>query len=387
MKLEQVRVLDLTQFLPGPTVTQMMADHGAEVIKIETINGGEPTREIGQRRDGRTVYFDCTQRGKRSITLNLKASAAQDAFMRLAATADVVIESYRPGVAKRLGVDYDAVKAVKPDIIYASISAFGQTGPMREDPAHDLAVQAYCGLLSCNVDAQGAPVIPAMPAADMLVAAQTLSGIAMALFRRERNGEGDYLDMAMADAVLTSMPNSMGAAFAEKRAPTPEHERIWGGAAMYRIYATSDDKHIVLGGSEIKFATNLLNHFERADLIELCKLPPGPGQLPVVRFFEETFSTKTQAQWISELEHLDICFAPVNDLRTGLDLPQTRHRNMVVEDANGHEHLGIAVTYAIEPGNINFHAPGLGEDTEAVLGDLGYDANALNELRGEGAIG
>lgn len=386
MKLHGVRVLDLSQFLPGPTVTQMMADHGADVIKIESVGVGEPTREIGQRRNGRTVYFDCTQRGKRSITLNLKDERARGVFMDLARTADVVVESFRPGVAKRLGVDYASVCAVKPDIVYASISAFGQSGPLQQNPAHDLAVEAFSGLLSCNVDRAGDPVIPAMPSADMLVAALTLGGIAMALYRRAETGEGDYLDMAMMDAILGSMPNSMGAAFAEQRPPTPEHERIWGGAAMYRIYRTSDDKHIALGGSEIKFATNLLRHLGREDLLDRCKQPPGPEQFPVIEFFDAVFATKTQAQWVAELGSLDICFAPVNDLRTGLDLPQTRHRDMVVTDSDGREHLGIPVKYANEPGQVNFQSPDLGADTDALLQELGIGAEELSVMRAEGAI-
>ena len=388
MKFDGIRVLDLTQFLPGPTVTLMMADHGADVIKIESVQAGEPTRTIGQRRPGQdqTVYFQNTQRGKRSLTLNLKDDSAKQIFTRLAATADVVIESFRPGVAKRLGVDYEAVRAVKPDIVYASISAFGQTGPMNQDPAHDLAVQAYCGLLSCNADANGEPVIPAMPAADMLVAAQTLAGISMALFRRASTGEGDYLDMSMMDAVLSSMPNSMGAAFGEQRAPTLNHERIWGGAALYKIYATSDGKHIALGGSEIKFATNLLNHLGRPDLIERCKAPPGPEQFPVMEFLETTFKTKTQAEWVSELADVDLCFAPVNDLRTGLNLPQNSHRNMVIHDEQGHEHLGVAIQFQSEPGTVNFSAPDLGEHNQTILAELGYTADEVANLRSNGTI-
>ncbi len=386
MKLDGVKVLDLSQFLPGPTVTQMMSDHGAEVIKIESVGVGEPTRDIGQRRDGRSVYFDCTQRGKKSITLNLKSSDGQSAFLRLAASADVVIESFRPGVAKRLGVDYSSIKAVKNDIIYASISAFGQSGPMEQNPAHDLAVEAFCGLLSCNVDAEDRPVIPAMPSADMLVAAQTLAGIAMALFRRMETGEGDYLDMAMMDAVLSSMPNSMGAVFADKRSPTIKDERIWGGAAMYRIYETSDLKHIVLGGSEMKFAINLLSHLGRKDLIDLCREPPGPKQLPVVDFFKQIFREKTQAQWVEELGSLDICFAPVNDLRAALNLPQTRHREMVVLDAAQREHLGISIKFENEPGSIRFESPELGEHTENVLKTVGYNKEDLKRLLNSGSI-
>jgi crotonobetainyl-CoA:carnitine CoA-transferase CaiB-like acyl-CoA transferase len=225
-----------------------------------------------------------------------------------------------------------------------------------------------------------------MPAADMLVAALTLGGIAMALFRRSQTGQGDYLDMAMMDALFASMPNSMGAVFADKRPPVPQHERIWGGAAMYRIYETADGKHIVLGGSEIKFARNLLEHFGRLDLLELLEAPPGPEQFPVIEYFESVFRTKTQAQWVEELGSLDLCFAPVNDLRTGLDLPQTRHREMVVEDAAGREHLGIPVQFRNEPGVIDFRAPDLGEHTDELLQEIGIDAATVEVWRAEGVV-
>jgi crotonobetainyl-CoA:carnitine CoA-transferase CaiB-like acyl-CoA transferase len=214
VKLDNVRVVDLSLFLPGPTVTQMMSDHGAEVIKIESLDEGEPNRHIGQRRDGETVYFTNTHRGKKSLALNLKARQGYEVFMKLVARSDVVVESFRPGVVKRLGVDYDAVRRMRPDIVYASISAFGQDGPLVARPAHDLAVEAMCGLLSNNVDNSGQPTLPAMPSGDMLAATITLSGILMALFRRERTGEGDYLDVAMMDSIFACMPNSMGAAFA-----------------------------------------------------------------------------------------------------------------------------------------------------------------------------
>ncbi len=155
---------------------------------------------------------------------------------------------------------------------------------------------------------------------------------------------------------------------------------------MYRIYETADAKHIVLGGSEIKFATNLLNHLGRPDLLDRLKQPPGPEQFPVIEFFDQTFRTKTQSEWVEELGALDICFAPVNDLRTGLDLPQTRHREMVVEGPDGKEHLGVAVKFANEPGTINFHAPELGEHTNEVLADAGVDTETLEAWRSDGVI-
>jgi crotonobetainyl-CoA:carnitine CoA-transferase CaiB-like acyl-CoA transferase len=386
MKLDGITCLDLSLFLPGPTVTQIMADHGARIIKIESLAEGEPNRRIGQTREGESVYFACTHRGKESLTLNLKDPAGLDIFMTLVRQADVVIESFRPGVVKRLGVDYESVRAVKPNIVYASISAYGQSGPLVADPAHDLAVEAMCGLLSNNVDGADKPVIPGMPSGDMLAATLTLSGILMALLRRRDTGEGDYLDVAMMDSILACMPNSMGAVFADKQPPVPKDERIWGGNALYRIYETSDGEHIALGGSEIKFARNLLTKLDRVDLIPLCELPPGPGQLPVVEFLTRTFSQRTKSEWIEFCDGLDVCFAPVNDLRTGLDLPQTRHREMCVEDEDGREHLGTPLKFAAEPAELNFRAPDHGEQTDRILAEIGFTEETIATLREGGTV-
>ena len=386
MKLEGITCLDLSLFLPGPTVTQIMADHGARVIKIESLDTGEPNRHIGQTRDGESVYFTCTHRGKESLGLNLKDPRGLEIFMMLARQADVVVESFRPGVVKRLGVDYAAVRAVKPDIVYAAISAYGQSGPLVADPAHDLAVEAMCGLLSNNVDGNNHPVMPAMPSGDMLAATLTLCGILMALLRRKDTGQGDYLDVAMMDSILACMPNSMGAAFAEKQPPVPKNERIWGGNALYRIYETSDGGHIALGGSEIKFARNLLTALERPDLISLCEHPPGPDQLPVVAFLEQTFASRTRAEWEVFFDGLDVCFAPVNDLRTGLDLPQTVHREMCLTDADGREHLGTPLKFSAEPATLDLKAPGHGEQTRAILAEIGYDQRQIETLQAQGVV-
>ncbi len=386
MKLDGITCLDLSLFLPGPTVSQIMSDHGARVIKIESLGEGEPNRHIGQRRGDESVYFSCTHRGKESLTLNLKAAEGLEIFLQLAAKADVVIESFRPGVVQRLGVDYDSVRKVKPDIVYASISAYGQSGPLVEDPAHDLAVEAMCGLLSNNVDAADRPVMPGMPSGDMLAATLTLSGILMALLRRAQTGKGDYVDVAMMDAIFACMPNSMGAVFADGVAPEPKNERIWGGNAFYRIYETADGGHVALGGSELKFASNALNALGRPDLIDLCRLPPGEGQHPVVAFLEETFASRSKAEWVEFFSGLDVCFAPVNDLRTGLDLPQTRHREMCVEDEDGKEHLGTPLKFSAEPAQISYRAPGHGEHSAAILRSLGYDDAAVARLKAQSII-
>ena len=384
MKLEGIKVVDLSLFLPGPAMTQAMADHGANVIKVEPLPGGEPCREIGARRDGTTVWFANTHRGKKSLTLNLKTPDGVEALLRLAQTADLFVEAFRPGVVDRLGVGYRAVAARNPRIVYASISAYGQSGPYAGKPAHDLAAEAMSGVLSVNVGWDDRPWNPGLQAADMLASNIALAGVLMALLRRERTGRGDYLDVALMDALIASMPNNYGPPMAEKRQPVPKDERSWGGNAMFRVYETEDGRFVTLGGSEIKFASNLLTALGRPDLVELCRLPPGPGQQPVCDCLEATFKTRTQAEWIAWMADKDVAFAPVKTLREGLDDPQVRHRAMVVEDERSWEHIGLPIKYEDEPGRIDFDLPALGEHSEEILRGLGYRDAELAAMKAKG---
>jgi crotonobetainyl-CoA:carnitine CoA-transferase CaiB-like acyl-CoA transferase len=383
MKLESIRVVDLSLFLPGPAMTQAMADHGAEVIKVEP-PGGEPTREIGPKRAGVSLYFANTHRGKRSLVLNLKTAEGVEALLRLAGTADVLVESFRPGVAERLGLGYPAISSRHPGIVYVSISAYGQTGPYRDRPAHDLAVEAMAGVLSVNLGWDDRPWNPAVAAADMLAANMALAGVLMALLRRERTGRGDYLDLAMMDALIASMPNNYGAAMAERRQPVAKEERSWGGNALYRVYETRDGRFVALGGAELKFATNLLEPLGRPDLIELCSLPPGPGQQPVCDFLEQIFRTRTRDEWVAWMADKEVAFAPLKTLREGLDDPQVRQRRMVLEDARGFEHIGLPIKFQDEPGRVDFTLPELGRESEAILRSLGYTAAELEAMKVKG---
>jgi crotonobetainyl-CoA:carnitine CoA-transferase CaiB-like acyl-CoA transferase len=384
MKLEGIKVLDLSMFLPGPLLTQMMADHGAEVIKVETVDEGEPNREIGLKRDGVSVFFANTHRGKKSLTLNLKSSEGLQIFMQLAREADVIIEAFRPGVAKRLGVDYESVIKHSPSIVYASISAFGQTGPYVTKPAHDPATQAYSGIMSVNLGQDDKPWLSGVASADMLSSMIALSGVMMALYKRTSTGDGDFIDVAMMDSLLACVPNNLGPPMAEKRAPIPKEERSWGGNAMLRLYATKDAKWIVLAGAERKFANNLLTRLERPDLIEMCCGPAGKSQLAAVEFFNTTFKSKTQDEWVAWFEGMDVCFAPIRNLREGLDDPQVRAREMVLEDEHGWEHIGIPIKFKREPGQVNFKLPGHGEHAEEILLSLGYDAAAITAFKAQG---
>jgi len=387
MKLEGVRVLDLSLFLPGPLLTQMMADHGADVIKLEPINGGEPNRAIGPARDGVSVYFANTHRGKRSIQLNLKSDAGRELALKIASEVDVVIEAFRPGVVDRLGLGFDSVRALNPNVVYASISAFGQTGPYVKKPAHDLATEAYAGILSANLGFDNKPAIPAVQAADMFSSLTGLSAILMALLRRKDTGEGDYIDLAMMDSLVACIPNNLGSVFADKKPPVVKEGRTWGGYAMYNIYETSDAKYIVVGASELHFAEAVLRKLGRLDLLPFFEPHPGRSQEPAIKFLRETFVTQDQQYWINWFADVDAAFAPVNDLRQGMDDPQVRARDMVVEDENGQEHLGIPIKFEREPGRINFHAPGLGEHNETIARELGLDDAEIQDLKDGGAFG
>ena len=386
MKLEGLRVLDLSLFLPGPLMTQFMADHGAQVIKVESLQGGEPNRGIGAKRDGVSVYFANTHRGKKSLALNLKDPAGVEVLMRLAEKSDVLVEAFRPNVAERLGFGYRQVAARAPQIVYASIAAFGQTGPYRDMAAHDLATEAMTGVLSLNRGADGKPAIPALANADMLASMMTLSGVLMALYRRKETGRGDYLDIAMADSLLACLPNNMGTAMTERRQPVLKEERALGGNALYNIYETKDADFVVLAGQELKFAKNLLEPLGRPDLVKLCELPPGPGQNPVREFLIDTFRQKNKTEWVEWFKGRDVAFGPMKTLPEVLEDAHFKARCMVLKDSRGWDHLGVPIKFADEPARPNFDPPAHGQHSAEILRDLGYADSEISKLISGGVV-
>jgi crotonobetainyl-CoA:carnitine CoA-transferase CaiB-like acyl-CoA transferase len=386
MKLQGLRVLDLSQFLPGPHLTMTLADHGADVIKIEPPSG-EPVRQVGLQQNGHSVWFRNTHRHKRCIVLNLKVPAARDAFLTLAKTSDVIVEAFRPGVVDRLGVGYTAVQALNPRIVYCSISAFGQTGPLSQRPAHDLAVQAQSGLLSVNLGADGQPAMPGVPASDMAASLTALSAILMALLRRESSGQGDYIDIAMHDSLLAWTPNVMGPPFAENRAPVVKDERSWGGAAFYGIYATADGQHLTLAGSEHKFVHLLLGQLGRPDLAPVALSPPGPAHEPVRAFLREAFRQRSLAAWTEFLSPLDIAWAPVLNLHQAVHSEHARARGLYTESPTGQPHLGPAIKFQHEPARLNPQLDALGESTSTVLREAGFDDAQIAAMKAAGALG
>jgi crotonobetainyl-CoA:carnitine CoA-transferase CaiB-like acyl-CoA transferase len=356
MKLEGIRVIDLSLFLPGPYLTLMLADYGAEVIKVEPPGEGDPTRHLGPRDGGETVYFRNLNRGKKSVVVDLKNPQDREALLRLCDGADVFVESFRPGVVDRLGVGYEQLRARNPRIVYCSISAFGQQGAYRDRPAHDLAVEALSGVLSITLGQDARPAIPGLPLADLLASLHGLAGVLMALLRRQKTGKGDFIDIAMHDSMLAGTPNVLGPTLAEKRQPVPTHERSTGGSAFYRLYETADGRHLALGGQEPKFVRNLLGALGRLELAPLCE-KPGPHQEPVMRFLDEVFRSKTLKENLAFLSTLDVCYAPVNTLPEAFEAAADK----LLRDDLGRRHLAPPIHFRDEPARPDLREPRLGE--------------------------
>ena len=370
MKLAGLRVIDLSSFLPGPFLTMTLADHGAEVIKVEQPGEGDPGRQIGLADGPTTVFFRNLNRGKKSVVLDLKVARQRELLLALCDTADVFVETFRPGVAERLGIGADLVRARNPRIVYCSITAFGQVGAYGARPAHDLALQAISGSQSITVGNDGQPAMTAIPIADQLSALHGLSAILMALLRRESTGRGDVVDIAMHDAMLAAAANIVGPTLAENRQPDPKHERNTGGAAFYQIYRTRDGRHLVLAGQEKKFIVTLLEALERPDLIAPCLQGPGPQQAPVIAFLQQVFEQKTLAEAVAWLSGLDLCFGPVKTLPEAFADANVLARGMLISDGLGRRHIAPVIRFGEEPATPSLLEPGLGAHSEEILRTL-----------------
>ena len=366
MKLEGLKVVDLSWFLPGPYLTTALADHGAEVVKVEPPGEGDPGRHI-KPADARTsVFFRNMGRGKKSVVLDLKSEQGRADLFRLCSQADVVVESFRPGVAARFGISYEAVKAANPGVVYCSISAFGQDGAYPGRAAHDLALEAMTGVLSLTLGDDGRPAIPGIPVADLVSGLHGLSGVLMALLRRQTTGKGDYIDVSMHEALMASCANVVGTAFAENRHPDVKQQRTTGGSAFYRVYDTSDGRQLVLAGQEMKFIKTLLGALGRPELAPLCEWP-GAHQKPVADFLETTFRQKPLAHWMDYLSKLDICYGPVATLPEAIADPNLLKRGAVLTDSDGRKHFAPVVRFKDEPSTPVYREPLLGEHTDEVL--------------------
>jgi crotonobetainyl-CoA:carnitine CoA-transferase CaiB-like acyl-CoA transferase len=330
--LAGITVVDLTLFLPGPMLTMMMAAEGARVVKVEP-PGGDPARQMAPFHDQGSFWFHSLNHRKECITLDLKAEDDRAALGALIAASDVLVEGFRPGVMQRLGFGWEDARAINPRLVYCSLSAFGQTGPLADHPAHDLGAQALTGFLSVNDGPDGTPVVPGVPSADMAAGLTGLSAILMALLARHHTGAGRHLDIAMADSLFPWSVHLAGEAVLSGEPVRSATQRSLGGAAFYQVYACADGRHLVLCGREEKFVRNLLEALGRPDLIPAALAPAGQQQ-DAIAFLRAAFAARTRDEWVEWFAGQDIAFAPVLDFAEAARSPYVVARRLLANDGS-----------------------------------------------------
>jgi crotonobetainyl-CoA:carnitine CoA-transferase CaiB-like acyl-CoA transferase len=393
--LDGIKILELARVAPGEFATMMLADMGADVLKIET---PDPKAD-GDAEAARRAAFAFINRNKRSMTLNLKLPESQEIFRTLATTADVIVEGFRPGVMKRLGGDYESIKEINPRIVYCSLSGFGQDGPYKSYPAHDMNYLSLAGMLGLIGEADRKPAIPLNVVADYGGASlHGALGIVLALYGREKTGRGQHVDVSYLDttiSLLAATPN-MRFFFSDGTAPRRGAGFLGGSYPYYAIYETGDDKLLTIGCTEPWLWENFCKAIGKPDFVRFARKPDqfvraaNAAEDAARREVEAVIKTKTRDEWYEILVKADVCVGKVYDVDEMVNDPQVTHRQMVV-DVEHPRHgkirqFGVAIKMSDTPGTIRSAAPTSGEHTDAVLKDLGMTSDQIAALRSKGAV-
>jgi crotonobetainyl-CoA:carnitine CoA-transferase CaiB-like acyl-CoA transferase len=388
--LEGIRILDATRLLPGGYATLLMADLGADVVKVEEPNKGDYIRWTPPLVGDFSASHIALNRNKRSITLNLKNDEGKELFVRLASDADVVIESFRPGVMDRLGVGYGVLSQANPRLVYCAISGYGQDGPRSQVAGHDINYIGYAGVLGINGEEDRRPAIPGVQIGDLAGGGMSaVIAILAALHRRAETGRGDFCDISMMDGAISWLTVHAGEFVATGISPQRERMHLSGAYPCYRVYPAADG-YISVGALEPQFWATVCERLERPDLLS-DGFAVGDRRNEVIADLEKTFSTRTRAEWMTVFEGYDACVGPVNDFSEAFADEQAKAREMFVEtDIEGvgkWTNVGNPIKLAGAPATIDrLPPPGLGEHTDEVLGEAGLGAGEIASLRASGAI-
>ncbi len=389
LPLDGLTVLDLSRLLPGGYCTMLLADLGAEVVKVEEPGVGDHLRWAPPYAGGEGALHLALNRGKKSVTCNLKTEAGVQVLTDLARHADVLVESFRPGVMDRLGVGYDALSSVNPALVYAAISGYGASSPYAAVAGHDIDYLGYAGALSFTGHPAAGPWQPGLQIGDLggggLMA---LVAVLVALRVREQTGRGQFCDVSMTDGVLSWLSIHAGAFAASGRPPGVGTEALNGGLACYGVYACSDGRHVAVGALEPQFFAAL------TDALGVPELQPwhtDPDRQEELRSrLQDVFRTASRDEWVARLAGLDACVAPVNDLAEAMADRSALARQMVVEqalaDGTAFRQVGVAPRLAETPGRVGPPPSPLGADTETVLARTGRTPADVAALRAEGAV-
>ena len=395
MPLSGYTILDLSVMTAGPVGTMMLGDLGADVIKVEEPGRGDLARDLGnQFVHGESVQFMSQNRNKRSLRLDLKSAEGKAVFLRMAETADVIVENFRPGTVDRLGIGYEAVRAINPKIIYASASAFGQSGPYAAWPANDPIVQAVAGLMDMTGEAGGLPVRLGAPLPDFGAAAMMALGVTTALLHRERTGIGQRLDTSLLGAALFSTIPRDGETIRSGKAPS----RLGSGhptMVPYRNYEGADGKYFFAACFTEKFWTNLCRVLGRTDLLEderfINNTQRTVNRHLLDAILEDAFVKQTAEHWVKTLSEADVPCAAVQDYHTALTTdPQIQHAGMVL-----HLDHPVAGPMTNIANPLNFHGtpvemrrppPVLGQHSEEVLREHCFTDDEIDALMEKGIV-
>lgn len=391
LPLQGIRVLDLSRGITGGFCSQQLADFGAEVIKVENTAGGDILRYQPPLLEGAGTQFYMVNRNKKSITLNLRPQEGKDIFFKLVKVSDVVIDQFRPGVMERLGLGYEVLKKINPDIIYCSLSAYGITGPMRDLSGHDLNFRSMSGMLSLIRDKNNMPHLSPISIAALtgggLYAAL---GIILALYQREKKGQGQLCEVAMVDGALTFMVEAL-AQWAGTGELAQRGDKVMpGNNAYYNIYRTKDDKYLSLGAIETKSWEEFCNMMSKSEYVSLQG--DMERQEEIYQGIQEVFLTRTRDEWVEFFAGHNVQLTPVLEVDEVVNHPQMQERKMIhwMKDFKGSgidmPLTGIPIKLSNGPEEINTSFPKLGENNYEVLSLLGYSDEKITAYKNNGVI-
>lgn len=403
--LANLKVLDLSIWLPGPYCSMILGDLGAEVIKVERRLMGDPSRHAHPFINHQSCHFLTLNRNKKSIALNLKRDKGRDILLKLAATADVVLESFKPGYVDEIGIGYKDVSESNPAIVYCSLSGYGQAGPYAQRAGHDINYAALAGLLDL-MPPPGPPALPGTQIADLSGALFATIGILSALVKREQSGVGTYIDVSMLHSLTSFLSPSAAALLCDR--PTQEgYKYLAGRLPCYNVYRTRDGRHMALGAIEPAFWSDFCKAVGRKDLIAK-QMPDEDEQESVIAEVQQVFAERTRDKWVEFFADKNVCCEPVNSLEEALGHPQIKHRGMIFyvdQPAAGRiRQIGSPIRFSKDSNrHHSFHRqtsdqagedmhglaslpPQLGQHTLEIMRGLGYGNEDIDRLRQEKVI-
>lgn len=388
--LKGVCILDLTRLYPGPLGTMMLADMGAEVIKIEDLSAPDYMRYYPPYLENQSAGFLAVNRSKRSFALNLKTDAGRDIFFKLMARADIIIEPFRPGVMDKMGLGYKQACAVKKDIIYVSLTGYGQDGPYSTHAGHDINFIGYSGILATTGTSQAGPVIPGPQLGDIAGGAyMTVIACLSALWARKTTGQGQQVDVSMLDGLLPLMTLQMAHYFATQTAFTPDEAPLSGGLACYGVYPCQDSKYMALGILEEKFWKKFCEMVDRPQWIDQF-LVRGDDAQKLRSELSALFLTRSRDDWARQAAEQDICLTPVLTIDEIENNEHLQARGMICEEdhplCGKLKGVGVPIKFSQTPAKPSGPAPALGQDTDTILADVGYTQDEIAALKIDGII-